>query len=702
MTLRRAIVVLFLAAALACRGRATHDYRNAPFIIISIDTLRADHLPAYGYGGVRTPAIDALRCDSILFKNAYSSVPLTLPSHVTMLTGLLPPGHHVRNNIGYRLDPAIPTIPSALKAIGYETGAAVSAFVLRGNSGLAKSFDFYDDGVVSKPDVPIGALQRAGAETEAIAKQWVRARKERPFFFFLHLFEPHAPYEPPEPFRSQFASPYDGEIATADHIVGDFLDQLRRDGTYDRAVIILMSDHGEGLYQHGEPEHGIFLYRECIQVPLLMKLPRGERAGTAVDRVVGLIDIFPTIAALAGAPVPKGLPGTSLLASDVPARSIYSETLYPRIHLGWSELRSLADNDFHLIQAPRPELYDVRRDVGETHNVVAEQRRDYARMNQDLARLDTGVEMPSHVDPAAAKKLIALGYLGSTASVPSGPLPDPKDRIGELVMMVKAMQLVRQRREAEAVQAFRAILSQNPRLAEAWNQMAASLEHLHRDGEAAEAYRKAIEMAPALASEFGLRLARVLFRLGKYEAAAAHARLAENANYGAAHLVLARIALARKDYASAEGEAKKASTDHFNRIPADVLLAQIYAQQDRVAEASELIQRAGAEIEQQHDGPVESYEFTRGDILARMNRYDEAIAAFRREIELFSDNRQAYANLYVVYMLRNQPAEAQRVIEQMVRAMPAPSTMRFAAETMETVGDSRAASEWRRRASAMR
>ncbi|HEX9162534.1 MAG TPA: sulfatase-like hydrolase/transferase [Thermoanaerobaculia bacterium] len=696
--IRRLILVALLIATAACRNR-THDYRNAPVIIISIDTLRADHLPVYGYPNVRTPAIDALRRDSILFTNAYSSVPLTLPSHITMLTGLLPPDHHVRNNIGYRFDPSMATIPTALKSRGYETGAAISAFVLRGNVGISKAFDFYDDGVVSKPDIPIGALQRAGGETAVIAKQWVGARKDRPFFFFLHLFEPHAPYEPPEPFRSQFTSPYDGEIATADSIVGDFLGQMRRDGTYDRAVIVLMSDHGEGLYEHGEPEHGIFLYREAIHVPLMLKLPHSDRANSKVDRVVGLIDIFPTIASLAGAPVPKNLPGLSLLADQAPAnRTIYSETLYPRIHLGWSDLHSLVDSDFHFIQAPRPELYDEKRDPAEKNNVINDERRAYARLRDALGTYGSSMEAPSHVDPDEARKLMALGYLGSTASTPAGPLPDPKDRIGELAAMVKAMQFVRDNRDAEAVDAFRVILSENPRLADAWTQLGTSLEHLHRDEEAAQAYRKAIEMAPTLAGEFGLRLARVLIRLGKLDEAAAHARLAENINYGAAHLILARIALQKNDYATAEAEIKNASSDRFNRIPAEILLAQLYARQNRLAEASATIQAAAEEMKRQHSGPVESFEYTRGDILARSNRDDEAIAAFRREIELFPDNRQTYANLYLVYMVRHEPALADQVLEQMVRAIPVRSTMLFAAHTMHEIGDTHGAAEWEKRA----
>ncbi|MCU1348184.1 MAG: hypothetical protein JWO56_1214, partial [Acidobacteria bacterium] len=264
--LQRFLFAAILFALSACTrehatggGTATPSYPNAPVIVISIDTLRADHLPAYGYRGVETPNIDRLRNDAILFTHAYSHVPLTLPSHVALLTGELPPDNGVRNNIGFSFDPAKhSTIPTLLKEKGYATGAAVSAYVLRGNSGLAKAFDFYDDDIAVKTGEVVGRLQRPGAESEAIAEKWIDARAQRPFFFMLHLFEPHSPYEPAPEFRARYAgAPYDGEIATADAVVGKFLDYLKQRGIYDRATIVLLSDHGEGLNEHGEDEHGI-------------------------------------------------------------------------------------------------------------------------------------------------------------------------------------------------------------------------------------------------------------------------------------------------------------------------------------------------------------------------------------------------------------------------------------------------------------
>ncbi|HET7436993.1 MAG TPA: sulfatase-like hydrolase/transferase, partial [Thermoanaerobaculia bacterium] len=592
-----------------------------------------------------------------------------------------------------------------LKARGYESGAAVSAYVLRANTGIAKSFDFYDDGIQSRANVPVGALQRPGSETSSIAKDWIAARKEKPFFFLLHLFEPHSPYTPPEPFRSAVKLPYDGEIAAADAIVGDFLEALRRDGIYDRAAIILMSDHGEGLSQHGEPEHGVFLYREAIHVPLMVKLPRATRGGETNDAVVGLTDILPTVAEITGAAAPAGVHGASLLRATAKAdasRRIYSESLYGRIHLGWAELRSLTGADYHFIQAPRPELYNVRNDPAETHNVLADERRTYASMRDELAKYGSAIEMPASIDPEEAKKLAALGYVGSTAQTQSGPLIDPKDGMPQIAAMTKAMRLVNEGKEAEAVDALRKIVAENPRLSDAWDQLGMSLEALGRYDEAIDAYKKAIEVAPTLAGEFGLRLSSVMLRAGRLDEAAAHARLGEKVNYGTAHLLLARVALQKKEYAQAEQEARLAEQDNHNDLAAKVLRARLYNEQERPREALALAQEVAQAANERKTGPIESLFFVIGDALARMQRNAEAIQAFEKEIELFPHERQPYANLYLVYLIENRQSDAQAALDRMVRANPNRPAMLFAAHTAETVGDARGAAMWRKRAESAR
>ncbi|HWW61172.1 MAG TPA: sulfatase, partial [Thermoanaerobaculia bacterium] len=327
----RRLAAVAALSILACGRGVPAPSNKIPVILISIDTLRSDHLPAYGYTKIATPHLDGFRADAILFEHAYSHVPLTLPSHTTMFTGALPADNGVRDNIGFRLGTTIPTLPELLKRNGYATGAAVSAFVLRKDAGLARGFDFYDDRIdPANSGVNVGRVQRKGSETAAIARTWIAGHERAPFFFFLHLYEPHTPYDPPEPYRSRYASHYDGEIAHADEIVGTFLDALRKDGVYDDALIIILSDHGEGLGEHREQEHGVFLYREALQVPLLLKLPKSAMHGKSIATPVQLSDVFATITSITN--TKKGLSLVDIAAGAKPDRRIYAETLFPRFH----------------------------------------------------------------------------------------------------------------------------------------------------------------------------------------------------------------------------------------------------------------------------------------------------------------------------------------------------------------------------------
>ncbi|MGZ7041567.1 MAG: sulfatase-like hydrolase/transferase [Thermoanaerobaculia bacterium] len=424
--MRAKVGLLFIA--LACARKP-----QPPVILITIDTLRADHLPAYGYRDVATPAIDSLRRDGVLFSSAWSHCPMTLPSHVSILTGQLPTEHGVRNNVGFSVQPdRHPTISQALHAGGYATGAMVSAFVLRGRTGLAQAFDTYDDVDQASRSATALDLERPASVTAQHAIQWIRERGNGPFFLFVHFFEPHAPYEPPEPFRSRFANPYDGEIATADAAVGQIIDELKRRQIYTEAMIILTADHGEGLGDHGEKQHSVLLYTETIRVPLIVKLPGNDRAGTTIATPVQHADIATTIAAVTRVPFKGGQTSRSLFEAQG-SRSIYSETLYPRIHLGWSDLASLFDGADHYIESPRPELYDLRHDPRETTDVIATRRRDAARLRSALQQFRTAIPESGPIDPDVAASLAALGYVGSpgAANRNRAALVNPRDHIGE-------------------------------------------------------------------------------------------------------------------------------------------------------------------------------------------------------------------------------------------------------------------------------
>ena len=678
-------------------GSQTAPAKAAPVVVISIDTLRADRLPAYGYTGVETPAIDRLRRDAVLFENAYTHSPLTLPSHASLLSGLLPPEHGVRNNIGYRFDPRHQTLATALGARGYATGAAVSAFVLRRASGLDAGFDFYDEVVTARGAKAVGDVQRDGHETVARALEWLRGASGRPFFLFVHLYEPHTPWTPPAAERDRYGATYEGEIAAADAALGVLLDGLRSLGRYDDALVVLASDHGEGLLDHGEQEHGILLYREALHVPLLVKLPGSERAGTKLAAPAGLRDVLPTIAAALGVPAPAAARGRDLLAPPgARTEAVYSETYYPRIHLGWSELRSLVDARYHLIDGPRPELYDVARDPAETRDILSEKPQLAGAMRTALASGISDFEPPAPATQEERERLMSLGYLAGGASVldTASALPNPRDRIASYQEARAAFGLVEQGQDQDAVRAFDRVLKDNPAFVDALTERAAALGRLGRYRESATAYRKAIEQAPELAGPLSLTLARIHLEMGDLAEARAAAGRALDSETDAAHELLASVALAGGKLDAAEREAALVTSDPGALARAAVVQAEVLARRghpEQALERLETVRRGSASL-----GPVPWLEFVRGDVLARLGRHEQAEAALRAEIQTFPNHARAYASLAIVRALRGAPlAESRRVLVEMSRAAPGPGSRELAARALAFIGDDEGSANWR-------
>jgi arylsulfatase A-like enzyme/Flp pilus assembly protein TadD len=666
---RRPLILLALLAALGCHRSPEGPYKNAPVILISIDTLRSDHLPAYGYKKVATPAIDGFARDAVLYERAYSHYPLTLPSHVSILTGELPPVHRVRDNAGYPFDAERHSfLPRLLKQAGYDTGGAVSAFVLRAETGIGtpgKGFDFYDSDLKPKPGESLDSVQRPGAETAARALEWIRSRgkggKKHPFFFFLHLYEPHAPYEAPEPFASRYSDPYDAEIATADSVVGSFLGELKRLGIYDKAVIVLLSDHGEGLGDHGEGQHGLFLYRETLQVPLMLKLPGQALGGTRVAAPAELVDVTPTLLSLAGVDVPKALLGTPLLAlrdAKAPARQLYAETFYPRLHFGWSDLASLIEDHHHYIEGPAPELYDLGADPGERRNLLPEERRTYATLRAAMKGYDRRLAPPGSVDAETARKLAALGYIGGSAVDRKGPLPDPKSQKAVIQDLERAFEAMQQGRHAEAVEVFGRVLAANPNMQDVWAFQAASLQKLGRDEEAAVAYEKALELSGG-SPQIALATATKLLELGRLDDAQARAELALKQDPASAYELLARIAEARKDPAAAMAVMRKAVAEGHASEGLRRQLALALAANGQSGEAIAILQP----LAQTGEPPTLN---ALGIALSDAGRQDEAAEVLRRSLEKDPKNAHAYENLGIVALRQSRPQEAR---DQLRRAI---------------------------------
>jgi arylsulfatase A-like enzyme/Flp pilus assembly protein TadD len=704
------VIAAVLALGAGCRGRggeaaAPEAAPGTPVVLISIDTLRADHLPAYGYRGVETPAIDALRRDAVLFARAYTHTPLTLPSHTALLTGLLPAETGVRDNVGYVLDAArvkrheIPFLPQILKDHGYATGGAVSAYVLQGKTGLATGFDFYEDSIEFRAGTGLGGLQRPGKETWLRSRDWLRGAARLPFFFFFHIYEPHTPYEPPEPFASRYASKYDGEIATADAVIGEVLAELERLGVYERAIVVLLSDHGEGLGDHGEAEHGVLLYQEAIHVPLLLKLPHAQLAGATVEAPAQLTDLAPTLLGLLGLPRPPRLRGVALLELRrglAPERRIYAETFYPRLHFGWSELASLVDRRWHYIEGPAPELYDLGGDPGEKRNLLAEQRRVTAEMRSELQGYDRSLAPPSEVDEETRQKMAALGYLGGGSGLRAGgALPDPKSRLGTLADLRQGFNLMARHQYAEAATTFRRAIRDNPEMADAWEFLGHALEKQGDAEGALGAYAKALRLSNG-SPHVAIAVAGLDFELERLADAETHARMALVSNPSFAHGLLAKIALRRRDLAGAEREARLALDEKSARIAPMVTLAEVLHARGRYEEALTVTRGAETAYAQRavkEPELIQGLNLIAGKIEADLGNAAAAESSFKQEIELFPHDIRAYSNLAILYALTGRTAQASAALGQMVSVQPTAAAYAEAIKTYRVLHDPRGASD---------
>jgi tetratricopeptide (TPR) repeat protein len=700
--MRRSCILILLPCvvfgAAGCR-RVLPRFSKPPVILISIDTLRADHLPMYGYKGVETPAIEGFRKDAILYTNAVSHVPLTLPSHTTVMTGLLPPQTAVRDNTGYALPLDRATLAGELKKRGYATGAAVSTVVLLKASGISRGFDLYDDDIEAKgPGLSIAMIQRPGFETERILEGWIEGVRKGPFFGFLHIYEPHTPYDPPEPYKSRYKdSPYDGEIATADAVVAKFLEFLKRMGVYDRALVILMSDHGEGLGEHGEEEHGVLLYRETLHVPLMVKLPGERRAGETVGQAVGLVDIFPTVFDVLGDPAPSGLAGKSLLQGGSGERDIYSETLYPRYHYGWSDLAALTREKWEYIRGgDDEELYDYQGDPREEQNLAAGLPSAFRSMRNVLAGINRPRQAPGASDPEQVKKLAALGYLGSASPPESAQhLPSPRVHIGELAEFKQVMKLYSQQKYEDSIRAAKSLLRKNPQMSDLWAAIANCYHKLGRNEEAVAALKEQDRLSPGspitLAS-----FATEYLEMGNLDQAKLYAERAIAVNGPAeAHEVLATVYLQRKDFNSAEKEALKAQGGYRERRKPQVVLAQVAKARGDLAGALSRLDEILRKTDEKGQGDLSNVNCLRGDVLARLGRNAEAEAAFREEIRLFSNNGQAWTGLAALYASEGRSDDARRTLREFAQKEPTGRTFEAIGETYDVLGAPAEGKRWK-------
>jgi arylsulfatase A-like enzyme len=407
-----AAIVVLTVGTVAARATILRP-RPSGLVIITLDTTRADRLPAYGFGGVATPAIDSLVTRGVVFDEAVTVAPLTLPAHTSLFTGLYPPNHGVRENGGRALDPSHATLAGMLHDRGFHTAAFVGSVVLAADRGLSRGFDVYDDGRGDGTQAP---KRRAGSEVVDRARAWIERLDGKPFFLWVHLYDVHAPQSLPVDVRRAYGDRYECGIAYVDAQIGRLLDALARRRVLSTTAIVVAGDHGESLGEHGENEHGIFLYDSTLRVPLILSAP-----GVGPRRVAGvasLVDVLPTVLHLLGVGVRTSLDGVSLVPAlthgRVPERAVYGESMYAA-RFGWGALRMVRDGRFKYIGAPTPELYDLQRDPAEQQNLAHEHlatasalERVLIRMNWDASPARDAVPLPS--DRLEALK--ALGYVG--------------------------------------------------------------------------------------------------------------------------------------------------------------------------------------------------------------------------------------------------------------------------------------------------
>jgi choline-sulfatase len=462
-------------------GQSAPKKQTLPDVyLVTIDTLRADHVRCYGYKDIQTPALDSLVKDGVRFAQAFTPSPITNTSHTTILTGLLPSSHGV-TDFAVPLAATYPTWAELLKSRGYHTAAFIGAVILDSHSlapGLDRGFDFYDDFPNNLPSqVHWGRVERRGMDVVGRAEKWLTAHPAGPRFVWVHLYDPHDPYEPPPPYSQIYEDRlYDGEIAYADSALGNFVEYIKKRGWYENAIVMVVGDHGEGLGEHGEDTHGIFLYDSTTHVPLIMKLPGNTDSGKVIEAQVRTTDILPTVLDLLTVPASAKFDGESLKPffgeAKPGARIAFSETDYP-LRFGWAPLRSVREEGFKFIEAPRPELYDLHQDPGEVHNNYVPWDEKVQKSRSMLAEMRAKMPPPAPsaatVPAGTVDELKALGYLGqsdvgSSTDVPEPSLlPDPKDKIQEANLLHTAMMAEEDNHPSDARASLEKVLQLDPK-----------------------------------------------------------------------------------------------------------------------------------------------------------------------------------------------------------------------------------------------
>lgn len=638
----------------ACSGTSRRDANQSlqvpeNIVLITIDTLRADHLGCYGDRSARTPNLDALAARGTRFAQAVTAVPLTLPSHASILTGTYPPAHGVRDMGGFVLGALPPTLATVLARAGFRAAAFVGSFSLDHQFGLNQGFETYDDQMPATSDLGTG-VHEPERRAEAVVDRalgWLQARPSGRFFLWVHLFDPHTPYEPPEPYRTRFSGRlYDGEIAYTDAQLGRFLEAFRAAELTERTLFAVLGDHGESLGEHGEATHGVFLYDDAVRIPFLVAGP-GVPAGKVVDAQVRSIDLAPTILAALGLAPESQMQGASLWPlikgqANLPAESrfAYLETIYPRTHMGWSELRAVRTAEWKYIQAPQEELYDLRIDPSESRNGLkfnpAVLERYKAVMGSILGASGQGeILKAGQVSDEARQELASLGYVSAGAGHAvklDQSRPDPKTRIGILREFEAAIDLMSRREYRRAAPLLERLSANDPSNPLLYLRLGICYQ-LEGDGRnAVRTYQRA--------SQHQTETDEMMYRLGNL--------LMEQGDFRRA--------------VGAFGRALELNPAHWASLNNLAICNFELGKLPESERAFELLLKQGQGAASAHNGL--------GLIRLRQRRRAEAAAEFRKALEVDPQFWDAWLNLGIFYVEEGHPQEALRCLGEFARGAP--------------------------------
>src|SRR5882724_10391886 len=671
--LPRALLLLGLALFLgSCR-------QNKPprpnILIITVDTLRADRVGCYGYAGGLTPNVDALAKDGVVFERGVAQVPLTWPSHAAIFTGTYPFHNGVQDFTGPPLSDRFRTLAESLKAHGYVTGAVVSSFVLDRSWGLARGFESYDDAFAGQEFLQknLGLVERRAEESVDHALSWLEAHTNQPIFLWLNIYDPPSPYNTAQPFHSQYAKqPYEGEVAYADSQLGRLFAWLKHapNNLYDNTLIVFLSDHGESLGEHGEKEHGFFIYDSTVHVPLVMKPPKS--AGLAAQRVadaVETIQVGPTVLELAGVqdPIQKQFQAASLVPLVVgkphgPVRPAYSETFYPANSFGWSPFRSMQTARYHYIEAPEQELYEHQADPSENNNVAAENANIVTSLRAQLNQLLASYPAPATASgeitssttasPEVLEKLRSLGYVAYRApAAPNARLADPKDKLPVFQGVLLATDQIQAGNFAAARSLLSRVQRREPQLYLIPFLLGEAASHNAQWKEAEKQFGRAAALNPGF-DQARMGLARALGLQGKTVQARdmVGTLLTSNPQNFRAWFLLAQIE-SKDDARSSRQALDKVIAIQPNFAPAYRDRGLLSVREQNYESGAEDLSRA-VEMGMKDLTTYNSL----GICYSRMNRLDDAVESYRRAIAADPSYAQAHLNLGFVYERMNQPA----------------------------------------------